>query len=68
MSTIFVTTQSELDAALKEHGDDWRTEIIIKSEPGVWLEVRAIEGSVAKAKARRFHVLREVTQEGGELK
>ena len=39
MTTITVTTQDELDAALATHGDDWDAEIIINSPRGVWLNV-----------------------------
>ena len=41
MTTITVTTQAELDAALATHGADWDAEIIISSPEGVWLEVTA---------------------------
>ena len=41
MTTITVTTQAELDAALAEHSADEDAEIIIDSPKGVWLKVRA---------------------------
>ena len=41
MTTITVTTQAELDAALATHGADCDAEIIISSPEGVWLEVTA---------------------------
>ena len=39
MSAITVTTQAELDAALREHGDDASTTIIIDSPRGVWVTI-----------------------------
>ena len=39
MTTITVTTQAELDAALAKHGSDWDAEILISSPRDVWLKV-----------------------------
>ena len=41
MTTVTVTTQDELDAALATHGDDVDAEIIIDSPEGEWLKVTA---------------------------
>ena len=41
MTTITVTTQAELDAALATHGSNRDAEIIISSPEGVWLNVTA---------------------------
>ena len=41
MTTVTVTTQDELDAALAAHGSDWTAEIIINSPRDVWLKVTA---------------------------
>ena len=41
MTTVTVTTQAELDAALATYGADWDAEIIIDSPEDVWLKVAA---------------------------
>jgi hypothetical protein len=46
MSTAVVKTQAELDAALADADVDW---IEIRSEPGVWLTVRAYGSATVRA-------------------
>ena len=50
MTTITVTTQAELDAALTTYGTDENVDIIIDSPEGVWLKVFATGSASVTAK------------------